>query len=276
MIDLGTGPALPTLGRITLAVDEMDLLLDRLDLDELPVVLAQVPRFDSSAERDAAFGVAAESLAQRGLLDGDVVHDVLADRLRLLNRPHWAISLRLFRDETISRLCIAGNGDLSVLALRGPDSYVLEDVTSDVGSVVVAALGDAEPLVFAGFSAPTVELGAIFDDADADTATTTQRIAEIAVPARESNIIAAAMADCRAHTEIVAVYYGDGTRNQAQAHVAVFDTRAGRFVATSSVAADGTTWSALSSGSGPRIRHAVDELVASLPERAEFAPTFSP
>ncbi len=65
MIDLGTDSRLHRLARVTLTLDEMDLLLDRLALDELPVVLDQFPRFDDSAARARAFDAAASTLKSR-------------------------------------------------------------------------------------------------------------------------------------------------------------------------------------------------------------------
>ena len=105
MIDLGTTRGLSTLQRVTLTLDEMDLLLDRIQIDELPVVLSAVPRFDNKPARDAAFAAAETALEERGLIEHGEVHPELAERLGILGHPHWVVALRLFSGESISRLC---------------------------------------------------------------------------------------------------------------------------------------------------------------------------
>ncbi|WP_187298664.1 ESX secretion-associated protein EspG, partial [Rhodococcus sp. BS-15] len=45
--------------------------------------------------------------------------------------------------------------------------------------------------------------------------------------------------------------------------VALFDTRAGRIVATSTLAADGTSWSSLTGATDRRVTSALAELIAS-------------
>ncbi|MFH5211086.1 ESX secretion-associated protein EspG [Antrihabitans sp. NCIMB 15449] len=276
MIDLGTSSTATTLGRATLSVDELDLLLDLLGIDELPVVLDWGPRFDTKPARDAAFERADESLRARGALGDGEVEEGLADRLRALARPHWVLALRLFVGDTISRLAIAKGESTSVLALRGPDSLILDDVGTsavgnDIAGIIATALGPAQALDFGGLNAPTQQLGEIFDDTR-DAAVTTRKLSAIGIPSRDSNTIATAMVHCFAHAEIVGVVYSDGSRDTADGHLAVFDTRGGRFLATASRAQDGTKWSALSPGTNARLRQAVNSLVASLPDRAEFAP----
>jgi hypothetical protein len=269
MIDLGTTRAPSTLNRVTLTLDEMDLLLDRLQIDELPVVLNAVPRFDNKPARDASFAHAEAALAERGLIEHGEVHPELAERLAILGHPHWVVALRLFAGESISRLCIAKGAESTVLALRGPESFVIDDAGQDLAGVVLAALGPAEALAFESFSAPTAELSELFNDTR-DPAETSRRLAAIALPARDSNVVASAMVHCYGHTEIVGIAYGEGTRDQAEGHLAVFDTRNGRFVATATRSSDGTKWSSLSSGSNARLRQAVETLIAALPMRTEF------
>lgn len=269
MIDLGINSAPSILESTTLDLDEMQLLVERLELAELPVVLNALGRYDNEEAHAAAMVSAEASLTARGLLDGREIHSELADRLHLLARPHWVVALRLFIGDTISRLCIAKGDDVTVLVMRGPDSYVISDAGHDLTAKVVAALGPAEALEINGLNAPTEALGRIFDDSG-DAQVTAKRLAEIGVPPREAGTVASAMVHCYAHCEIVGLIYGHGTREQAENHIAVFDTKDGRFIATASVAADGTTWSALSTGTDARIRQALQALIDSLPEREVF------
>ncbi|WP_342217384.1 ESX secretion-associated protein EspG, partial [Nocardia farcinica] len=95
------------LGGVTLALDEMQFLLEKLEFDELPVVLQAVGRYDNQADHDAAMQVAENSLVERDLLIDGVVHRELEDRLRTLYRPHWVLALRLVVEGQVSRMCLA-------------------------------------------------------------------------------------------------------------------------------------------------------------------------
>lgn len=270
MIDLGIGPAPSTLDAVTLTLDEMQLLMQRLAIDEVPVVLDAVPRYDNAPDRNAALDAAEAALTERELIDdAGEINAELATWLHILARPHWIIALRYYVDESISRLCVAKGEERTVLALRGPESYVIDQIETDVAVPIIGALGQSTPLDFSGLNAPTEPLGEIFDDSS-DPERTAARLAEIGIPSRESGVVAAAMLHCHAHTEIVGVAYGDGTRDQAENNIAVFDTRDGRFIATSSRAADGTKWSALSSGTDSRLRQALHSLIDTLPTRENF------
>lgn len=270
MIDLGTGLAPSSLEAVTLTLDEMQWALESLGDVDLPIVLDALGRYDDQADHDAAMGAARASLAARELLDGEDLHPELEHRLRVLGMPHWVLALRLFTGEHISRLCVAKGADTAVLALRGPESYVLSELGGDLAGPVLAALGPAEPLPFPGLNAPTEELSPIFDDT-ADPEVTASRLQRIGAADAEAAVIGHAMLHCYAHAEIVGVVYGDGVREQAPGHLAVFDTRSGRFLATASDALDGTKWTALSAGSDARIRQALQTLIGSLPHQAPFA-----
>lgn len=267
MLGAGRGPAV--LAAVVLSLDEMQYLLEKLEIDEVPVVLNAMGRYDNQVDHDAAMEAAARSLTERDLLDGEQVHPELEDRLRGLYRPHWVVALRLIVAGQVSRMCLAKGDELVTVALRGPDSYVIDEATDDLPGPIIAALGPAGALELTGMNAPTEKLVPIFDDT-ADPAATAARLAEVGNPARDAQVIASAMVHCESHAEIVGVVYNDASRDIADNHIAVFNTRAGRFIATASVADDGTKWSSLSSGTNARLRTALQDLINSLPLRAEF------
>ncbi|WP_433491414.1 ESX secretion-associated protein EspG [Nocardia grenadensis] len=269
MTVLGAGRGPSTLAAVTLSLDEMQYLLEALEIDEVPVVLDARGRYDNQVDHDAAMDAAARSLTDRDLLDGERIHPELAERLRGLYRPHWVVALRLIVAGQVSRMCLAKGDDLVTVALRGPQTYVIDEATEDLPAPVIMALGPAEPLELTGMNAPTERLVPIFDDARDPTATAA-RLAEVGTPPRDAQVIASAMAHCDSHAEIVGVVYGDASRDIAENHIAVFDTRAGRFIATASLADDGTKWTSFSSGTDARLRIALQDLINSLPERAEF------
>ncbi|MFE3100242.1 ESX secretion-associated protein EspG [Nocardia tengchongensis] len=275
MTVLGAGRGLSLLRAVTLSLDEMQYLQEALEIDELPVVLNAMGRYDNAAEHDAAMSAAAAGLVERRLLEGDPVrqdyrvHPELAARLRVLYRPHWVLALRWYVDGQVNRLCVAKGDDFEVVALRGLESFVLDEASHDLSGTILAALGPAEPLELSGMHAPTADLVPIFDDAG-DAATTAARLTAVCDPARDAQAIASALVQVHSHAEIVGVRYGDGTREVTGNHLAVYNTRHGRFLAITSTAEDGTKWTSFASGTSARLRTALRDLIESLPLRTEF------
>ncbi|QIS08046.1 ESX secretion-associated protein EspG [Nocardia arthritidis] len=269
MTVLGAGRGPSMLAGVVLSLDEMQYLLEKLQFDELPTVLDTRGQYDNVTAHEAAMAAAAQSLIDRELLIDGVVHQELEDRLRALYRPHWVVALRLHVEGHVNRMCLARGDDLVTVALRGPQSYVIDEVEEDLPGPLIAALGATEPLELTGMNAPTEQLVPIFDDAG-DAATTAQRLAKVGNPPRDAQVIASAMVQCNAHAEIVGVIYGDGAREVTDNHIAVFDTRNGRFIATASRSDDGVKWTSFSSGTNARLRTAVLDLINSLPLREEF------
>ncbi|MFG1790851.1 ESX secretion-associated protein EspG [Nocardia sp. NPDC049149] len=269
MTVLGAGRGPSMLASVVLSLDEMQFLLEKLEIDELPVVLQARGQYDNVTDHDAAMAVAAESLIDRELLIGDAVHQELEDRLFALYRPHWVVALRLHVDGQVSRMCLAKGDDLVTIALRGPQSYVIDEAGDDLPGPVIAALGAADPLDITGMNAPTEQLVPIFDDTG-DATATAARLAKVGTPPRDAKTLASAMVQIHSHAEIVGVVYGDGTRDVTDNHIAVYNTRGGRLIATASRSDDGVKWTSLATGTNGRLRTALQDLIDSLPERDEF------
>ncbi|MGW6378422.1 ESX secretion-associated protein EspG [Rhodococcus sp. NPDC055112] len=263
MIDSGTLSAPSRLESVTLGLDELDLLMNILGIDELPVVLNATARFDSVAARDAAFDTARATLAERGLLEAGAVHPDVAEWLQVLARPNWEVALRWYVAEEISRLCLAHGPTGSVLALRGPDSYVLQRAEPPAGELMLDAIGRQSPVDLGVVNAPTDQLVAALADC-ADARSTARRLAALGVADQDVVAVSAALACCWERAEIVAIRHGDGKVEPIGGPVTVFDTDRGRIVGTSSVSADGVAWSTLSAGSDARFRQAIDVLVGAV------------
>ncbi|MEV0296633.1 ESX secretion-associated protein EspG [Nocardia sp. NPDC050710] len=275
MTILGAGRGPSMLEGVVLSLDEMQFLMEELETDEMPVVLQAMGRYDNLNDHDAAMKVASQSLVDRDLLIDGAVHRELEDRLRTLNRPHWVLALRLVVEGQVSRMCLAKGDDMVVVALRGPESYVIDEVEEDLPGPIIAALGPAEALELAGMNAQTELLAPIFGDTG-DAAATANRLAKVCNPARDAQVLASALVEIHSHVQISGVVYGDGTRDIADNHIAIFNTRGGRFIITASVADDGTKWSSISSGTNARLRQALLDLMNSLPEREDFPPAKKP
>ncbi|MFC7449994.1 ESX secretion-associated protein EspG [Rhodococcus daqingensis] len=263
MIDSGTLAAPSRLDSVTLGLDELDLLVNLLGIDELPVVLNATARFDSVTARDAAFDAARATLAERGLLASGAVHTDVAEWLQVLARPSWEVALRLYVAEEISRLCLAHGPTGSVLALRGPDSYVLQRAEHPAGDLMLDAIGRRAPLDLGVVNAPTEQLVAALADC-ADARSTARRLTALGAAEQDAVTVSTALARCRERAEIVAIWHGDGRIEPVGGPVTVFDTDRGRIIGTSSVSADGVAWSTLGPGHDARFRQAVDVLVGAV------------
>ncbi|MFC9965534.1 MULTISPECIES: ESX secretion-associated protein EspG [Nocardia] len=272
MTVLGGGGGGSLLEAVVLSLDEMQFLLEKLQFDEMPVVLDAMGRYDHVSAHDAAMEAAEKLLTERELLFGDVVVPELAERLRVLYRPQWIIALRWVVAGQVNRFCLAQGDDRAVVALRGPDSYVIDDAGLDLPGAVLQALGTTEALELYGMNAPTEQLAPIFGDTG-DAAATAARLSEVGKPATDAKTLASALVEIHSYAEIVGVAYGDGTRDVQDNHIAVFNTRAGRFIITASVADDGVKWSSIATGTNARLRTAVADLIESLPIREEFKAT---
>ncbi|RMI34182.1 ESX secretion-associated protein EspG [Nocardia stercoris] len=268
VLGAGRGPA--QLDAVVLSLDEMQYLVETLQI-EVPVVLDFRARYDTYDVHRRAMQAAAESLAARELIVDEVIHSELQDRLRTLDRPHWVVALRWYQGERINRACIAKGDDLEVVVLRGPDSYTVDEAGHDLPGTLMAALGPAEPLELSGMNVLTEELGPIIGDAG-DAATTTARLEKVGRPPRDAAVLGSALVEVPSHASVVGVVYGDATRDISDNAVAVFNTRHGRFLVTTTRADDGVQWSSLASGTPARLRTALRDLIEQLPLRADFTP----
>ncbi|MFD8100899.1 ESX secretion-associated protein EspG, partial [Nocardia fluminea] len=137
MTVLGTGSGGSLLGAVVLSLDDMQFLLEKLEFDEMPVVLDAMGRYDNVTAHDAAMKVAEAALAERDLLFGQDVAPELAERLRVLYRPQWIIALRWVVAGQVNRFCLAQGDDRAVVARRGPEYDVIEEAGRDQTRAVV-------------------------------------------------------------------------------------------------------------------------------------------
>nr|WP_063709814.1 ESX secretion-associated protein EspG [Nocardia transvalensis] len=254
---------------VVLSFHEFQFLLQKLELTNIPVVLAANRYYDTEDTYSQAMSGAEQSLTDRELLFGEEVLPDLAERLRALERPHWALEMRWIVADSVNRLCIAKGDELEVVVLRGQNSFVVDEVGPDLPGTVIAALGSAPPLELYGMNAPTEELAPILGDTG-DTAATARRLAEIGRPAQDAQTLAAALVEIESAAEIIGVVYGDGSRDFTPNHISVFNTRHGRFISTTSVSEDEVKWSSLSTGTPARLRIALQDLINSMPLREDF------
>ncbi|OZC88608.1 hypothetical protein CH254_11965 [Rhodococcus sp. 06-412-2C] len=271
MIDLGTVPVGHTLPNAALGVDEMDFLVDELSIAELPVVLDLFPRFDDATARDRALGRGRDALDNVGLITGGRVHEDLQQWMRVLEQPHWYVSARLFDVESdepapTTRICVASDDRITVSAVRRENVVTIRVIHGDPARDLAVTIGPATPFDPGIVNAPTALLAEALDAAPSDVGATASRLSSIGIADDRASALASAMATCAGRTEITAVAPRHGTRHVAGRPVALFDTRAGRIVATSTLAADGTSWSSLTGATDRKVTAALTELIESARE----------
>ncbi|WP_227978929.1 ESX secretion-associated protein EspG [Nocardia spumae] len=271
MTILGEGRGSSALEGVVLSLDEMQFLLEKLEIDEVPVVLNAIGRYDNVTDHGRAMAAAAESLTARDLLVDSVVHRDLEDRLRALYRPHWVIAMRWYVGDRVNRFCLAKGDELEVVVLRGPDSYSVDEVGHDLPGTIMAALGPAEALELSGMNVLTEELKPILGDAG-DAASTTQRLNRVGRPARDAQVLGSALVEIHSHASIVGVVYNDASRDVSDGMIAVYNTRNGRFIGVTTRSDDDVMWTSLASGTAGRLRTAIKDLIEKLPLREDFTP----
>lgn len=271
MIDLGTVPVGHTLPIAALGVDEMDFLVDELSIAELPVVLDVFPRFDDVGARDRALEHGRTALNNAGLITAGRVHEDLEQWMRVLEQPDWYVSARVFDVENpepvpTARICVASDDRLTVSAVRRDDVVTIRAIHGDPARDLASSIGSAASFDPGSINAPTDLLAEALDAAPTDVGATASRLRGIGVAHERAVALASAMATCAGRTEITAVARRHGTRHVAGRPVALFDTRAGRILATSTLAADGTSWSSLTEATDRRVTAALTGLIASAGE----------
>ncbi|NUS44684.1 MAG: ESX secretion-associated protein EspG [Mycobacteriaceae bacterium] len=271
MIALGAGRRPSDLAAVSLSLDEMQVLMQLVGMDRLPTVLMAIGRHADADERDQAYAKAREDLAERGLLTGDQVHVDLEDRIGALSRPHWVVAMRLYIGDSISRLCLAKGDDLHVLVLRGPESYLVSEVEHGaLAAALVSALPVARGLEFNEFRLPTDRLSAIANGMTDPNATAAELADAARVGPEQTREVANALTTVVSKAEIVGVVYGEGSQDVAPGNIAVFDTPDGRILIGSNPVDGGAKWSSVSTGSAPRLRKAIQDLINALPTRQAF------
>ncbi|OZE81463.1 hypothetical protein CH305_09490 [Rhodococcus sp. 15-649-2-2] len=271
MIDLGTVPVGHTLPNAALGVDEMDFLVDELSIAELPIVLDVFPRFDDATARDRALGRGRDALDNVGLITGGRVHEDLQQWMRVLEQPHWYVSARVFDVESdepapTTRICVASDDRITVSAVRRENVVTIRVIHGDPARDLAVTIGPATPFDPGIVNAPTALLAQALDAAPSDVGATASRLSRIGIADDRASALASVMATCAGRTEITAVAPRHGTRHVAGRPVALFDTRAGRIVATSTLAADGTSWSSLTGATDRKVTAALTELIESARE----------
>ncbi|MBU3068080.1 ESX secretion-associated protein EspG [Nocardia sp. NEAU-G5] len=254
----------------TLTSDGMLAVAASLGVQTLPTVLALRPRHTDHEEFAAARAATATALCERGVLDagGDVLDDELTTALFTLARPDRQLVMRIRRDDTVTRLCLARRGLDHALAVRTADDLDVravwgDDVPATLARPLLTVLGPCPPADLLPFSVPTAELQERFDATDFSYADAAYRLG---MPESDAVTLGLALRECRSVAELVCYSHGEARPVRAGASAAIYDTPAGRIIGSGSVAADGRAWTTLAPGGDGRLAQAIAALIEALPE----------
>lgn len=257
-------------GSATLSPDAVDFCMSLLGVDVLPVVLGSMSAHEDSTALSRARLEQRAAFENAGLLHGGDLAPKLADWFSVLARPSRELAMRLYTPTDVLRLClVVDDSQRHVLAMRGPDSVVLQDVSvtdapQTVAAPVLAALGRQVAAPFNRVNAPTqVLIDAL--EAGRETGDYESALRRAGAADDDAAALGAALGSMSTYAEIVAIAHGDAKTTQAPGAVVVYNTAKGRVVASPSLAADGTLWSTFTPGSDHRIVQAVASLLSTLP-----------
>jgi hypothetical protein len=254
----------------TLTSDGMLTVAASLGVQTLPTVLALRPRHTDHEELAATRAATATTLRERRVLDaaGDLLDDELTTALFTLARPDRQLVMRIRRDGTLIRLCLARRGLEHALAVRTGDTLDVRTVWGDedpatLARPLLATLGPCPPADLLPFSAPTAELQERFDATDSNYADAAYRLG---MAESDAVTLGLALRGCQSVAELVCYSQGEARPIRAGASAAIYDTPAGRVIGSGSVAADGRAWTTLAPGGDRRLAQAITALVEALPE----------
>lgn len=249
----------------TLTPHELQLCGDAAGIEHLPVVLGRGPQSPDVDSWTASMAAARAGLEARGLLDpAGRMPDELEALLDTLGNPQHEIAARRIGEAGMSRLCLAtGRRGDKMSALRQPG----DDSAINVGSIESRAaslrgfLGEHTPADLSPANARLSEVqeGLAAAEGFAGCAHALERC-EIASAA--AALLAEVLTTATAFTEIVAIAHRAGRASDTPAAMVVYDSPAGRVVATPHAAPDGELWVAFAPGSWDRVQRGLRALDA--------------
>lgn len=253
--------------QIALTDDELQVLAARVNVEDLPTVLAVRPRHDDTSALHTAVDRATRTLTARGLISEGSVNAELAQELRALQRPDRELAMRLVTPDGIARVSVVRQGRIGVQVRRVGDEFVLG--TMEYGAELAAAaravldaLPRADAATIDPVGAPLAALTECLDDS-ADAPILADRLCALGAEPRSAMQLGSALASRVAFAEIV--YYAltaDEDRiSRRPAAVAVFYTKRGRIVAAPSASPAGELWCTLKPASDHTIAQAIRQLV---------------
>ncbi|MDR6597123.1 ESX secretion-associated protein EspG [Saccharothrix longispora] len=247
---------------ITLSAEEFDVLWERLDLGQMPLVVKVPSPGKTHAERADLERRAWDGIAARGLGGPRGLAPELDYLLRLLSRPEREVDGRVWIGRSV-RLLAAANGDHGVLATLTDSRLTLRHAA---GSGLPAAVLGALPAHPAGsghsVTMPSADLEAAVKKSDGSPKSLENSLREHGVRQEDATTLVK-MFTGLVHTGNFGAAARDkyGKRCRPDRVVAFFDTEDGRYLQQRRASSGSEPWSTFTPTDSRRLAHQVEELL---------------
>jgi hypothetical protein len=253
-------PAAP----ITVSRLEFDVLWESLALGEMPLVLKVDSPGRTHTARRRLVDDAWRAMENRGFARPAEEYERLAGLVRLLARPDREIDGRLWFGKKIGsiRVLVAASGADAVAATLSTDGLTIrEAAATGLAREALAVLPSLAAGTGESVTVPSRQLEAAAQNAATPTEFETA-LCHHGVRVRDAAMLASMMMRLRRHGQFGAATRDRwGHRTRAQRVVSVFDTRAGRYLQTRSIAEpDAEPWTTVSPADQRLLISQLDEL----------------
>jgi hypothetical protein len=229
---------------------EFDVLWESLALGEMPLVLKVESPGRTLTERRKLVEDAWRAMENRGFARSAAEYERLADLVRLLARPDREIDGRLWFGRKVGsiRVLVAASGaDAAMATLTAEGLTIREAASSGLAREALSVLPPLPAGTGESVTVPSRQL----ESAARNAATPTEfeaALRESGVRDRDAALLAAMMMRLRRHGQFGAATRDRwGRRTRARRVLSVFDTRAGRYLQTRSIAElDTEPWTTVS------------------------------
>ena len=229
---------------------EFDVLWESLALGEMPLVLKVESPGRTHTERRRLVEDAWQAMENRGFVRSATEYERLTDLVRLLARPEREIDGRLWFGRKVGsiRVLAAASGADAAMAVLSAEGLTLREAAPS--GLAREALSVLPPLPAGNGESVTVPSRQL-EAAAKNAATPTEfetALRENGVRERDAALLAAMMMRLRRHGQFGAAARDRwGHRTRARRVLSVFDTRAGRYLQTRSIAEpDAEPWTTVS------------------------------
>ena len=243
---------------------EFDVLWESLALGEMPLVLKVESPGRTHSERRQLVEDAWRAMENRGFARSAEEYERLAELVRSLARPEREIDGRLWFGTKVGsvRVLAAATGGDAVLATLTAEGLVLREAAAT--GLAREALSVLPPLPAGDGESVTVPSRRL-EAAAANAGTPTEfeaALRETGVRERDASLLATMMMRLRRHGQFGAACRDRwGRRTRAQRVLSVFDTRAGRYLQTRSIAEpDAEPWTTVAPADQRLLISQLDEL----------------
>ncbi|TQM82201.1 ESAT-6 protein secretion system EspG family protein [Saccharothrix saharensis] len=248
---------------IELSAEEFDVLWERLDLGQMPLVIKVPSPGKTHAERADLERRVWQSIGARGLGDPTGLHPELDHLLRLFSRPEREVDGRVWIGRSVRVLAVANGDDGAVATLTDNRLAFRRAAGSGLPSAVLGALPAHPAGTGHSVTMPSADLEAAVKKSDGSPKSLENSLRAHGVRQEDAATLVK-MFTGLVHTGNFGAAARDkyGKRCRPDRVVAFFDTEDGRYLQQRRASNGTAPWSTFSPTDSRRLAHQVDELLA--------------